>query len=81
MCRQESSHGRRINWPYKTVYEEYYQMDEFGLIGSVGGTLGMMIGFSFVSAITWTTDIVIAIKSTLKRKWANQRRDHEMMDP
>ena len=28
------------------VYEEYFIIDSIGLIGSVGGTLGMFIGFS-----------------------------------
>ena len=30
-----------------TVYEEYLIYDIFGMFGSVGGTLGMFIGFSF----------------------------------
>ena len=29
------------------VYQEYLLFDMIGLIGSVGGTLGMCIGFSF----------------------------------
>ena len=37
----------------KTVYEEYLIFDIVGMIGSVGGTLGMCIGFSF-SGIAWT---------------------------
>ena len=32
---------------YVTTYEEYLIYDVIGMIGSVGGTLGMFIGFSF----------------------------------
>ena len=35
-----------------TVYEEYLIYDTVGMIGSVGGTLGMCIGFSFSTTIS-----------------------------
>ena len=35
-----------------TVNEEYLIYDFVGLVGSVGGTLGMFIGFSFINIIT-----------------------------
>ena len=35
------------------VSEEYLVYDTFGMIGNVGGTLGVFIGFSFIDAITW----------------------------
>ena len=34
------------------VHEEYLIYDMIGLIGSVGGTLGMFIGFSFTGVVT-----------------------------
>ena len=34
------------------VYEEYLIIDSIGLIGSIGGTLGVFIGFSFSSLIS-----------------------------
>ena len=34
------------------VYEEYVIFDTVGLIGSVGGTLGLFIGFSFSNVVT-----------------------------
>ena len=34
------------------VFEEYLIFDIIGMIGSVGGTLGMCIGFSFTNVIT-----------------------------
>ena len=35
------------NPPYSRVFHEYVIMPEISLIGNVGGTLGMFIGFSF----------------------------------
>ena len=35
------------------VYEEYLIYDAIGMIGSVGGTLGMFIGFSMTGTISW----------------------------
>ena len=36
-----------------TIYEEYFICDITSMIGSVGGTLGMCIGFSFSTLINW----------------------------
>ena len=36
---------------YAKVYEEYIIVDAIGMIGSVGGTLGLFIGFSFSNVI------------------------------
>ena len=38
---------------YTKVFEEYLIMNEMGLIGNVGGTLGMFIGFSFTGVIAF----------------------------
>ena len=38
---------------YVKVYEEYLIYDTLGMIGSVGGTLGLFIGFSFMNVITF----------------------------
>ena len=35
-----------------TIYQEYLIYDGIGMIGSVGGTLGMFIGFSFSNVIS-----------------------------
>ena len=40
-----------------TVFEEYLIYDVFGLIGSVGGTLGIFIGFSCTCILSLITDI------------------------
>ena len=44
-----------VNLAFQTktqqVHEEYLLYDETGVIGSIGGTLGLFIGFSFRSII------------------------------
>ena len=35
----------------KMVYEEYYVYDFNGMLGSIGGSLGMFLGFSFFDLI------------------------------
>ena len=35
-----------------TVFQEYVVYDAIGIVGSVGGTLGMFIGFSFTGFIS-----------------------------
>ena len=41
-----------------TIYQEYLIYDGIGMIGSVGGTLGMFIGFSFSNAISSTLNFL-----------------------
>ena len=41
-----------------TVYEEYLVYDIVSMIGSVGGTLGMCIGFSFTGMISFVIDFI-----------------------
>ena len=35
-----------------TIYDEYFVYDDIGLISSIGGTLGLCIGFSFTNVVT-----------------------------
>ena len=41
-----------------TVYDEYFICDITSMIGSVGGTLGMCIGFSFSTLINWSMNLI-----------------------
>ena len=54
------------------VYQAYLIIDSIGLIGSVGGTLGVFIGFSFsnliFSLIEWLKDRKLSIYLTFRRK-------------
>ena len=45
--------GLRISKPYKEVLTETPLIDYFQIIGTIGGTLGMMVGFSFFACIKW----------------------------
>ena len=56
---------------HKTVFTEYYIIDDYTLIGTVGGTLGLMIGFSFMSAITSLLELADRIKRKYSRKIHN----------
>ena len=42
------------------VQQEYLIFDTIGMIGSVGGTLGMCIGFSFSGVTTYILDFILA---------------------
>ena len=56
----------RVSNPVKQVYKEYFQPDTFDMIGTVGGTLGLMIGFSFMTSITWISDTTFSFASRFK---------------
>ena len=49
-----------------TIYQEYLIYDSIGMIGSVGGTLGMFIGFSFSNAISSILNYLL-LKVNIKR--------------
>ena len=63
---KESNHN---NWSFvahlrfappltSTLYEEYVIYDVYGMIGSVGGTLGIFIGFSCSSVLSLCTNLL-----------------------
>ena len=41
----------------KTLKKEYYIIDDISAIGTIGGTLGLFIGISFLNIITWVMDL------------------------
>ena len=49
--------GFILGWHFETtnvqVYEEYLIYDEIGMIGSIGGLLGLFLGFSFLNVISY----------------------------
>ena len=62
---------------YAKVYEEYIIVDAIGMIGSVGGTLGLFIGFSFSNVI----NVLIGYLQLFLNKicWKNSKiMDQEM---
>ena len=49
--------------PFKTVKTEYLTMSGISLIGNVGGTMGMFIGFSVIGMSEW-------IMGTVAKMWS-----------
>ena len=45
------------------VFEEYLIYDIMDMIGSVGGTLGMFIGFSLDGVVTWVIGYIKQCKA------------------
>ena len=54
--------------PLKTIYTERYVLDELQLIGTVGGTFGLMIGFSFMGCIESISDFALGLIKREKRR-------------
>ena len=66
--------GLRMFEPFKTVHTEHYILDWMELIGTIGGTLGLMIGFSFMGCVSFMSKGFGVVKSVFKRK-SKQRRN------
>ena len=47
--------------PIKLVKREYWLLPGISLVGIIGGTLGMFVGFSFKGAFDWVVTIAIDI--------------------
>ena len=43
----------------RNVHEEILIFDEIGLVGTLGGSLGLFVGFSFLGAITPCVEFLI----------------------
>ena len=52
----------RSTRPVKFVMKEYFIVNAMSLVGNIGGTLGMFIGFSFIATSEW-------FLNTLLRFW------------
>ena len=48
----------RTKEPFKTIHRECLKMTGMSLIGNIGGTLGMFVGFSFLGTFEWFLDAV-----------------------
>ena len=59
----------RSKKPFKIVKTQYLITSIMTLVGNVGGTLGLFIGFSFLNISEWMIDFVTArIKKGLVKK-------------
>ena len=85
MKSPESSHGLRTHTPQKQVLTEQYILDTKELIGIIGGTLGLMVGFSFMTGMEWMVIIFqslllkvkIAIHATRVTQNKEMKNQHE----
>ena len=59
--------GLRLNKPFKKVFSETPVIDQSQLVGTIGGTLGMMIGFSFLTCIEWATKILTFVSLKMRK--------------
>ena len=55
-----------------TVYQEYVVYDAIGIIGSVGGTLGLFIGFSFSGLISGLIEFCSKLVRSEKGQFSNE---------
>ena len=53
--------------PFKTVMTEYFVTTGLSLVGNVGGTLGMFIGFSFLGTAEWLLNVAEAVIKEMKK--------------
>ena len=67
-----SSRNNKVSTPVKTVFTEYYLMEWLDLIGIIGGTLGLMIGFSFMGSVSSIVDMIFDFKQHGAAKEGNK---------
>ena len=66
----ESNLNVRSEKPYKIVRKEYWIVSGMDLVGTVGGTLGLFVGFSFMDTINWfISNIFTTFWTWMRRKW------------
>ena len=56
----------RTDMPFKTIRTEYLLMSQMLLVGNVGGTLGVFIGFSIFGTSEWFIGVVINLWTCLR---------------
>ena len=60
--RPRSLDGYRENRPIKTVHKETPVWGPFQLLGNIGGTMGMFVGFSFSGCIGWIITLTFKLR-------------------
>ena len=66
--------GHRISKPFKKVFKETYIIDKIQMIGNIGGTLGLMIGFSFLTCLEWIGLRALGALSSKVLRWIRARK-------
>ena len=63
---ESQSSRHRSTKPFKTVREEFWLISWTSLLGNVGGTLGMFIGFCFIATFEWLAEKMNRLFSCFK---------------
>ena len=73
----------RSDEPYKTVKREYLIITWISMIGTVGGTLGMFVGFSLIGTSEWLygciRSIVVRAKLGLRNKETASKEESKVL--
>ena len=67
----ESTNDVRSKQIFKKIKKEYLLTNEISLVGNVGGTLGMFVGFSFIG----TSESILAIIQFIWKRLTARRRN------
>ena len=59
--------------PFKTVKTEYPRTSLMSLVGNVGGTLGMFVGFTFIGITEGLLKFYLYLKTWVKRFWIESK--------
>ena len=69
-----SMRDHRSDEPFKTVKTEYLIVSLMSLVGNVGGTLGLFIGFSFATTFELIMDVLQKLWKNLKGSSTKERK-------
>ena len=64
-----STNSHRYQVPLKVVKTEYEVFPFISLVGVIGGTLGMFVGFSFLNTTEWLIAALPRLLKWIKQKW------------
>ena len=63
----DSTKELRSDFTFKTVHNEYRLIMELALVGNIGGTLGMLVGFSFIGIYEWIVEVGVKLNNLIKK--------------
>ena len=62
-----STQGGRISQLQKKVHKEYPVWTSFTFLGNIGGSLGLLVGYSVMTNLTWLLGILSKLKTWYDR--------------